>query len=91
MKEEIDERLKLLASLLKASHDMIINHDWPVTEEELIKYHDNSFEFGFACGALWQRNHVWHDISEKPTEPKATTMIDNKYWCYLEDIIPTNK
>lgn len=45
----------------------------------------------FIAGAQWQRNHVWHDISEKPTEAKSTLMIDNKYWCYLEDIIPTNR
>lgn len=54
-------------------------------------YDDKDMLDMFQKGVGWQRNHVWHDISEKPTEAKATTMIDYKYWCYLEDIIPTNR
>ena len=54
-------------------------------------YDDQDMLDIFQKGVEWQRNHVWHDISEKPTEAKADLMIDNKYWCYLEDIIPTNR
>lgn len=83
MKQEIDERLQLAAEEYADKYT--------ITNTRIKDIRENYILSAFIAGAQWQRNHVWHDISEKPTEPKATTMIDNKYWCYLEDIIPTNK
>ena len=59
-------REETLGELLKACRQMLVDKSWPVTEEELVKYHNSSFEFGFACGALWQREVIWHSCDEEP-------------------------
>jgi hypothetical protein len=55
-------RDKILEELLSASRQMFVDGSYPVTEDELVKYHSSSFEFGFACGALWMRKTIADEI-----------------------------
>ena len=55
-------RDKILEELLSASRQMFVDGSYPVTEDELVKYHSSSFEFGFACGALWMRKQIASEI-----------------------------
>ena len=85
MEQNIDDKLQ------KAAEEYADCNSQRWHEDGDIYYDHSNIMDAFIAGAQWQRNHVWHDISEKPTEAKADLMIDNKYWCYLEDIIPTSR
>lgn len=53
-------------------------------EEASVEYENNNPFAGysgssdFRAGAQWQRNHVWHDISEKPDMRKFVVFSDGK-------------
>ena len=76
--EEKAAREKFLEEALQASRQMDADNEWPVTGEELVKYHNSSFEFGFACGALWSR---------KETIQKALSWFNNYFKGYNGSLI----
>lgn len=78
------DREKLLEELLSASKQMALDESWPVTEDELVKYHSSSFDFGFACGALWCKDH----ISEEPANEDLEKAAEKSSYCeYLEEVL----
>lgn len=65
-KRIVMERKELLGKPFSAARQMVFNKSWPASEDELVNSRMGSFDFGFACGALWQMEHLWHDVSEEP-------------------------
>lgn len=54
------ERKELLDSILEESKKMVLDKSWPVLEDELVEHPGirDSFEFGFLCGFLHNREQM---------------------------------
>ena len=48
-------RAEEIKHLLEKSRQMSVDETYPITEGEVIEFISSSFEFGFVCGALWQK------------------------------------
>lgn len=54
------ERKVILDKLLEECKQMYIDKSWPVSEDEIVEHTGirGSFEFGYLCGSLHQRNKI---------------------------------
>jgi len=48
-------RAEEIKHLLEKSRQMSVDETYPITEGEVIEFISSSFEFGFVCGALSQK------------------------------------
>lgn len=75
--------------LLEVSRQMRVDKTWPITEGEVIEFISSSSEFGFVCGALWQKQQDQETIElaedhamlagmEKMKEQMTSKAIDAK-------------
>ena len=64
---------------LQQAADNYIGHPFEIDEDSTISARRQSF----MDGANWQRNHVWHDASEKSEPNKDVLMVTLRTGLYM--------
>lgn len=66
-------RAEEIKHLLEKSRQMSVDETYPITEGEVVEFISSSFEFGFVCGALSQKQQ---DQARSAAEIAREEMIE---------------
>lgn len=76
-------RAEEIKYLLEKSRQMSVDETYPITDGEVIEFISSSFEFGFVCGALWQKQQ---DQARSAAEIARDEMIEKAIGRSLEEL-----
>lgn len=73
-------RVEEIKHLLEKSRQMSVDETYPITEGEVVEFISSSFEFGFVCGALCQKQQDQAkcavEIAREEVTEKACEYLD---------------
>ena len=76
-------RAEEIKHLLEKSRQMGVDQTYPITENEVIEFISSSFEFGFVCGALWQKQQDQARSAVEIAREEVIEWIDNHWREYV--------